>query len=331
MAINMKHQPPPEHLERIARAGLGSLLSVANAGGPASDRALSVIRGVRDHILHAELDLDSLAPVNPTELAAAVPELEWRERILRGMTVIALLDGEPTPARLEILTAAASELGVDAAPVEIFRNLLEEKFFHIRLDVARRSFIREAVKGYVGSEGIGGVTELAMSLLGIQNKELAGRYHALDDYPEGTFGRALATFVARNRFSYPGEIGGPPAPLMRHDCCHVLGGYGTTAAEECAVLSFQAGFEKADPFFVILFGLAQFEIGVRVSPFIPETANQADPTSMLAALEHGAQVNRDLIGDPTWDPWDHFTQPIEELRKQLNILPRGCEPKYPEF
>jgi hypothetical protein len=331
MPINTQHQPPQEHLERIARAGLGSLLTIAMTGGAASDRSLAVVRGVRDHILHVELDLDTLTAVSPADLAAAVHEPEWRERILTGMTILALLDGKPTPERLEVLATAASALGLATSPANTYRQLLEEKFLRIRLDVARRSFIPEAIKGYVGSRGLSGATELVETLLGVQDKALAERYRTLDDYPERTFGRALADFVARNRFSYPGEMGGPPAPLMRHDCCHVLGDYGTTAAEECAVLSFQAGFEKADPFFVILFGLAQFELGVSVSPFVPATSNQADPISMLAALEHGTQVNRDLIGDPAWDPWDHFSEPIDAVRAQLNILPRGHEPQYIEF
>ena len=331
MAIKLQHQPSPEHLSRIARAGLGSLLTIAKTGGPASDRSLAVIRGVRDHILHVELDLNSLTAISPAHLAAAVPEPEWRERILTGMTILALMDGKPTPERLEVLATTASVLGLATSPENTYRQLLEEKFLRIRLDVARRSFIPEAIKGYVGSQGLSGATELVETLLGIEDKALAARYHTLDDYPEGTFGRALADFVVRNRFAYPGEVGGPPAPLMRHDCCHVLGGYGTTAAGECAVLSFQAGFEKADPFFVILFGLAQFELGVRVSPFVPATSNQADPISMLAALEHGTQVNRDLIGDPAWDPWEHFAEPIDTLRAQLNILPRGHEPQYIEF
>ena len=48
-------------------------------------------------------------------------------------------------------------------------------------------------------------------------------------------------FIHRNRFQYPGEVGGPPPPVMRHDVCHVLGGYGTTASEECGVLGHSFG------------------------------------------------------------------------------------------
>ena len=45
----------------------------------------------------------------------------------------------------------------------------------------------------------------------------------------------------------PGALGRPTPPVFRHDCCHVLGGYGTTAAEEGGVIGFQAGFERLDP------------------------------------------------------------------------------------
>jgi hypothetical protein len=118
---------------------------------------------------------------------------------------------------------------------------------------------------------------------------------------------------------------------MRHDCCHVLGGYGTTPSEECAVVAFQAGFEKADPFFILLFALVQFELGIGSSPFLPGMKHQADPDSVFAGLEHGSHVQVDLIGDPAWNPWDHFHAPIDDVRRMLAIPPRGREPIYPEI
>lgn len=329
MAIDMHHQPPPERREPIARAGLAMLKAVASADGQPSARASGFMRAVRDHLLRVDVDLDALAPSTPAVLAAAVPEAEWRERILRGMTLLALVDGEPTPARLALLDETARTLGIDAAPVRTFGQMLRERFVLVHVDIARRSFIRQAAKGYVHVEGPRALFELAEGLLSHADATLAARYHQLDTYPAGTFGRAYADFILRNGFSYPGELGGPPAPVMRHDCCHVLGGYGTTPSEECAVVSFQAGFEKADPFYVIMFALAQFELGIGASPFLPGMKHQADPATMLAALEHGSHVNRDLIGDPTWDPWEHFATPLDALRQTLAIPPRGREPEYP--
>ena len=330
MTIDMKHQPPAGRREAIARAGLASLKAVASVGGPPSDRALAVMRSIRDCLMKVDVDLEALQPIGAAALAAAVPEPEWRERILRGMTVLALMDGEPTRERLELLEETAAALGVQALPVRTFREYLEKRFALVHIDIARRSFVRQPARGYVANEGVRGVVDTIAGVLGHEDKALAARYHQLDDYPEGTFGRAYADFIGRNGFSYPGEVGGPPPPVMRHDCCHVLGGYGTTPQEECAVVAFQAGLEKADPFFILLFALAQFELGIGASPFLPGMKSQADPETVFAGLEHGTHVNRDLIGDTSWDPWDHFREPLAAVRASLSIPPRGREPVYPD-
>jgi hypothetical protein len=330
MAIDMTHQPPPQRRVAVARAGLASLKRVALAGGAVSERALSFMNALRDHLMRVNVDIPSLAPIDEKALAAAVPEAEWRERILRGMTLIALLDGEPTPARVRILEETAAALGIDAAPVRAFRNLAEERIRLVQIDIARRGFVRQAAGAYLREEGPRAILDIVRGALGKTDARLAARYHTLDTYPAETFGRAYADFIVRNGFSYPGEMGGPPPPVMRHDCCHVLGGYGTTPAEECAVVSFQAGFEKADPFFVILFAIAQFEIGIGASPFLPGLKGAADPPRMFIALEHGTHVNTDLIGDPAFDPWAEFESPILVVRKKFAIPPRGREPEYPD-
>lgn len=236
MAIDMSHVPPPDRMEPVARAGLASLKRIALSDGPMTDRARSVLTAVRDQMLHVEVDVDELEPITAEELAAAVPETEWRERILRGMTMIALVDGGATDARLAMLTETAATLGLDAAPVRAFKDVLEERFKLVQIDIARRSFIRQAVKGYVAVEGLSGVADTVKSILGREDPKLAARYRELDAYPEGTFGRAYAEFIELNHFSYPGEVGGPPPPVMRHDCCHVLGGYGTTPSEELSLI-----------------------------------------------------------------------------------------------
>jgi hypothetical protein len=100
----------------------------------------------------------------------------------------------------------------------------------------------------------------------------------------------------------------------------VLGGYGTSPSEECGVLGFQAGFGRNDPFFTILFALAQFQLGIGSSPVTAAETGQADPEVIFRGLEHGLGVTRDLISD--WDPWDDFPLPLEEVRRQYGIRPR---------
>ncbi|MCP9792227.1 TerB family tellurite resistance protein [Vulcanococcus limneticus Candia 3B3] len=330
--IDFRIQLPPEQRQVLGEAGLAALMAVAHCAdaGP-SPKALAAIRGVRDHLLRIELDLETLPSLDPIRVAERVrdvnPDPQWRERILRGMTLVALLDGEPNQAQLALLEASARAFGVDAAPVRTFRQLMAHQLALVRLDIGRRGFVAPALGATLRDEGLAGALGVARVLLGQGDPALAARYRALLDYPAGSFGQAYASFITHNGFSFPGEVGGPPPPVMHHDCCHVLGGYGTTAAEEGAVLGFQAGFERADPFYVLMFALAEFELGLGVSPFIPGQRDQLDVDRIFAGIEHGAQVNVDLLAGI--DPWEHFVEPLALVRERFNVLPRGREPEYP--
>jgi hypothetical protein len=320
MGLPLQLQPPADRHEAIGRSGLASLMTIASLEGPPSTIALRTIRAIRDHLLHLPIPLEDLRPLQPAELAAAVPEPEWRERILRGMTVLALLERDPGPAQLELLQATATALGLDAAPVTAFRHVLDHQFNLVRLDIARRGFQKGATLGYLRDEGVNGALQIARSLLQQEDPSLASRYRALAQYPDGSLGRAYLAFIDANGFSVPGERGGPPPPVVRHDCCHVLGGYGTSAAEECGVLGFQAGFGRNDPFFTILFALAQFQLGIGSTPVTAAETDQASPEEIIRGLEHGSSVSRDLISD--WDPWEDFDKPLAAVRQLYGIHPR---------
>ena len=307
-------------------------MTIARCDGEPSAKALAAIRGVRDHLIHLDLDLEALPSIQPAALAEAVrsadPDPQWRERILRGMALVALFDGDPSAGQLQLLEEAAAALEVDAAPVRTFRQLMHERLAMVRLDIGRRGFIASAAKATLEQEGVRGALGVARVLLGQGDGAMAERYRALRAYPAGSFGRAYADFIDRNHFGFPGEVGGPPPPVMHHDCCHVLGGYGTTAAEEGAVLGFQAGFERVDPFYVLMFALAEFELGIGATPFIPGERGALDVERLFAGIEHGAQVTVDLIAGI--DPWDHFADPLDAVRQRFNVLPRGRAPEWPE-
>jgi hypothetical protein len=40
---------------------------------------------------------------------------------------------------------------------------------------------------------------------------------------------------------------------------------------------------------------------------------------MLRAIERGAKINTDLADD--WDFWPYMPLPIDEVRRQLNVVP----------
>lgn len=329
--IDFRTELPLEQRQVIGAAGLAALLAVARCDGEPSARALAAIAAVRDHLLRLPLDLAALPPITPLQLAERVravnPDPQWRERILRGMTLVALLDGDPTAAQLQLLEQAAAALEVDPAPVRSFQQVMEQRLGILRLDIARRGFIAAAARTTLQQEGLRGALGVARVLLAQGDPAMAERYRVLREYPAGSFGKAYADFIDRNHFGFPGEVGGPPPPVMHHDCCHVLGGYGTTAAEEGAVLGFQAGFERLDPFYVLLFALAEFELGIGATPFIPGERQALDLDRLFAGIAHGSQVTVDLITDI--NPWDHFADPLQQVRERFNVLPRGREPEWP--
>ncbi|MDB4639222.1 ubiquinone biosynthesis protein COQ4, partial [bacterium] len=212
-------------------------------------------------------------------------------------------------------------------PVNTYRNVMEKHQLALRFDILRRGFIRQAVEATIHAGGFSALAATLKVLSGHEDAAMLKRFQGLRGYPQGSFGKAYADFIDLNGFDFPGQPGGPPPPVFRHDCCHVLGGYGTTAAEEGGVVAFQAGFEGLDPFDVIMFVMAEFELGVGVSPFLPGEWRQLDPDRLFAGLEHGSHVSCNLIKD--FDAWAHFADPIEIVRKRFSIPARGRHPEYP--
>ena len=324
---------PKDLRTRLATAGLPCLMTVARLHGTPSTRALRAIEGIRDHLLMTRnLELSALPSLEPEAMAAGITSIdadpEWRERILRGMTLVAMFDGEPSREALELLERTAKAFRVDAAPVISYRHVMHDRQALVRLDLVRRSFVRDAARATLRDGGLPMLAATLKVLSGHRDDSTLKRFQSLNDYPSGSFGKAYADFIRINQFSFPGDVGGPPVPVFRHDCCHVLGGYGTTAAEEGGVVGFQAGFERLDPFDVLMFAMAEFELGIGASPFIPGEFGQLDPDRVFAGLEHGSHVKTDLIRDI--DPWDHFADPLEMVRERFAIPARGRDPEYPQ-
>ena len=331
MRIEPGHPVPAALQACLSEPALCALMRIATVQGPASNKALAAIRAIRDHLLKGSLPLESLPSLSMEEIAAAIkacdPDPQWRERILRGMTLVALFDGEPHPSARDLLQHTAALLEVPATPVRTYQHWLQGEQGMIRFDLLRRGFIRDALSASVRDGGAEMVIASLKVATGHQDPALLARFEALRDYPEHSFGRAYADFITRNQFNFPGDVGGPPPPVHRHDCCHVLGGYGTTAAEEGGVIGFQAGFERRDPFDVVMFVITEFELGIGASPFLPGTFGALDPERLFAGIAHGSQVNTDLIRDI--DPWDHFADPLSMVREGFSIPPRGRAPEYP--
>ena len=311
--------PSPE----VAHAALRMLKTVALVDGDAHALEQRFFHSVQQHILKTAFDFDALDVIDPSELSELVVDHEIRERILSACIVMALIDSELAVEEGTLLEQIAQALELSSYALKDVQRMLNHNFLLARIDVARRSFLGQRGRAYIAEQGMTGVARTLRALFGIENPDLAARYQALEHSPRGTLGREYFEFVRQNGFALPGEKGGAPEVVVFHDCLHVLGGYQTSSIEETQIASFQAGMLAKDPIFGLLFMLAQFHIGVQITPITAAEKGVADPELMMTAFVRGTQVNRDMCVD--WIPQRDFARTLPELRAAYNIQPRACD------
>jgi hypothetical protein len=159
---------------------------------------------------------------------------------------------------------------------------------------------------------------MALPMVGFSgDSQVAARYRSLGNCSPGTLGRAVFDFFAENGFAMPGEPHG--IPVAFHDLGHVLAGYATDPQGEIQQAAFQAGFARRDGFSVLLFGILQFHIGMRITPIAKGYEGLFDVPAVLRALERGAACKIDLTDG--YDIFGNKHRPIDEVRAELGIPP----------
>jgi hypothetical protein len=299
--------------------GLRAMKTVALADGTLDDSELNMMEALQ-RIFGTAYSPEELAPITPAELAQAFPDLQLRRQLVQGLIVMSLIDREASSQETDLIEQYAQSLEVSIPEVKDLRYLLKGEILRLRLDLARRFWLREKVIGIWNSEGIKGIYKLVRGFMGkYENAELAARYRALEQYPAGSLGRAYWEYCRKNGFALPGEKGGAPEQILFHDCAHILSGYGTVPEEEVQVACFSAGFQRRDPFTFILFVLLQFHVGIRMTSITEARTGFFDPEKAMIAVRRGAAMNVDLNNG--WDYWPVMGKQIEDLRRRYNILP----------
>lgn len=301
--------------------GLRAMKMVATADGALNEAERRMLAAAQA-LVGTEIDVDALDPITPAELAGWLTDAAFRRQMVRGMIVMSLVDGEASPAEADMVARFAHALGVEVADLGTLRHLAERHMVRVRLDMARRFWAREKAIEMARERGIGWLASSLATMAGLhENRALAARYRALASAPAGSLGRGYVDFIERNGFSYPGEKGSAPEIITLHDLTHVLSGYGTDPEGELQVLAFHAGCrrEEKDPFAFLMFGIAEFHLGLSLTPVATGSRGKLDPAVMVRALERGAACRI----DPTegWDPWPVMHEPLDRLRERYGITP----------
>ena len=299
--------------------GLRAMKTVALADGKLDDSERHMMEAVQ-RIFGTTYSLEELASIAPAELALAFPDPQLRQQLVQGLIVMSLIDGNANAQETELVEQFAKALEVSAPEVKDLRHVLKGEILQLRLDLARRFWLRDKVKDIWNREGIRGLYKFMRGMIGkYEDTALAARYQALEHYPVGSLGRAYWQYCRNNGFALPGEKGGAPEQILFHDCAHLLSGYGTEPEGEVQVACFSAGFQRRDPWLFVFFVLLQFHVGIRMTPITKARTGFFDPAKALIAIRRGAAMNVDL--NDGWDYWPVMGEQVEELRRRYNILP----------
>ena len=299
--------------------GLRAMKTVALADGKLDDSERHMMEAVQ-RIFGTTYSLEELASIAPAELARAFPDPQLRQQLVQGLIVMSLIDGNANAQETELVEQFAKALEVSAPEVKDLRHVLKGEILQLRLDLARRFWLRDKVKDIWNGEGIRGLYKFMRGMIGkYEDTALAARYQALEQYPVGSLGRAYWDYCRNNGFALPGEKGGAPEQILFHDCAHLLSGYGTEPEGEVQVACFSAGFQRRDPWLFVFFVLLQFHVGIRMTPITKARTGFFDPAKALIAIRRGAAMNVDL--NDGWDYWPVMGEQVEELRRRYNILP----------
>jgi hypothetical protein len=314
-------EPPPE----IVPFGLRAMKMVATADRPLGPGARGYLAGVQRVLLHSDVAVDDLSPIEPAELAERLVDPDLRRQLIQGMMVVALSDDILSDAQMTIVESFAEALGVHGPELRALRLLADRHMALFRLDFARNTFLPRCVARSVRDEGLIGAARGVLGMRGlVEDATLAARYHALERLPEDTLGHAFTRHIRQNGFAYPGEKRGLAESFIWHDFGHVLGGYGTDPEGEMQIEGFQAGYMKDKPFFMVLFAVLTWSAGLNVTPLPQPHAggiftHAGLPARVLRAVQRGSKLTADLTDG--WDHWAYVERPLEEVRALLHIEP----------
>jgi hypothetical protein len=301
---------PQEELLVVLRA----LRAVASAGGAFTLAESQFISAVAR--LHGTaVDADTLAPIDPNDVAATVTDPHRRKRAVQLAIVTAFIEGRPGPETEQAVRDLARALDVPEEGVRVLHDVVAGHAMRVRFDVIRRmrSFVTR-------DEGLPGIMKLALPLLGFgENAETAARYRSLVKCAQGTLGRALFDHYETNGFHFPGEPDGVPERMVFHDIGHVVSGYGVDPQGEIQQAAFQAGFVRTDGFLFLLFGVLQFHIGIRLTPVAKAQQGLFDVERVLRAVARGAACSIDL--SDRFDLFRHADESLEALRQRWGVPP----------
>ncbi|HEY7134857.1 MAG TPA: hypothetical protein VIB48_07315 [Acidimicrobiia bacterium] len=308
--------------EHEARAIAGAMLAVATLDGkrPPSE-ADTVTIGAAWHYLFRrpdELAVDTLAPLGPDDLAAALSSDAVAEHAARCLAITSLVDGVLDDDEIALVLRYSSALGLHDT---YLRDLAETAKGHLQAALA--DMTRENLLSITGREwNIDDASEWLLPYRGAPDPALHERYVALERYPAGTLGRAFWDWYHGHGFVLPGQGDALNESFATpHDSTHILSGYSTTPQGELLVSTFTAGMHPEEPMAGhILPVIYSWHLGIEINKVAGSFRGALDPEKFWVAWERGGELTTDTFA-PDWNFWRACERPVADLRAEYHVPP----------
>jgi ubiquinone biosynthesis protein Coq4 len=304
--------------QQEARAILGAMLAVAQAGPAVTDADRASIAAAARYIFRLDLPpgLTGLSAPSPDALRMLAAKPALAKEAASFATVMAFVDGTLDRAKLDAVLKLAAALGVTEDFVDDIA-----KAAHGQIRDATAHMIRANMESLIGKP-MGG--DEAMKWLvpyrHAPDPALAARFHALAQSPPETFGRAFADFYAQNKYAFPGEEAALNyAFATAHDSAHILAGYDTHPRGELLVSTFTAAMHRSHSMSGhVLPVIFSWHLGIALNDVAGAAKGALDPQEFWHAWARGEATKIDLFG-PAWDFWAATGCPIAMVRAQVGI------------
>jgi hypothetical protein len=293
------------------------LLGAIDVDGGPTDEQLAVLRAFVTHLWkRPDLDLGTVTPLGPTDVADRVPDAEARLRFCEMVMTLELCRHPQSDAQVACAEACATALGVTGIEMETTRTALERGSAVVGADLER-------AYGQILPE----VSERSLRdhylTLEAPDPTLADRLRALADLPPGSLGHAYLAFYERNGFALPGDDVHLPAHYVNHDMNHVITGYEPTAPGEIARSGFLvAANASRHNWLEFLLTMSIHESGVLTHGEIRAkfaTLSRPGVSDLLGeGFDRGRQCTVDL------SQVDHLAiagEPLAAVRERFDVVP----------
>lgn len=323
-----KSSHPDDHL--LAARGL---VSAVDPGDGLTAIQASLLGALHTALTGDDIDLTTVAPIGPDELAsamAAAPE-PVRHRLVQDMVLGELVLRPIPPEVARRVETYARALGIDDRFVRVARRYAQGAFGLAWLDLQRSGFAEHWERARMDQLRTSVRLEHQLAA-GVEDQVLADAWMAFADLAPGTLGRSVWDMYRTRGFGLPGSVGGASAYLAQHDFVHVLADYGTNLHGELEVFAL---IGRADPdpkgfaWLATLIGLFGTGYVADAGFFTGDLQERRldDPAVHLRiadALRRGQdlcdRLGTDLL---ELDYHELADRPVGEVRAELGLGPKG--------